>query len=130
MKKLNFTQWVLVGFAVLILVGIGVRGYQQAGPGQYDEFAQCLTEQGVVKYGADTCPVCARQKTLFGKSFKYVNYVRCELRENAELCQEEKIEGYPTWKIHKEDGTTTRIGKGLQQLEQLAEASGCELDAQ
>lgn len=123
--KLNITQWVLVGFVALILVGGGVRVYQNVGPGEYDEFAQCLTEQGVAKYGADTCPVCQRQKKLFGKSFRYINYVQCNLDPQA--CQAENVEGYPTWKLHGADGTTTPIGEGFQTLEQLAEATSCEL---
>lgn len=94
-------------------------------PGKYDEFAQCLTDKGFVEYGAYWCPNCAEQKQLFGKSFKFVNYVECDPRgANADpaLCQLKGITGYPTWITP--DGEQLR---GTQQLETLSELSGCEL---
>ena len=49
--------------------------YSATRPGQYDDFAKCLTQKGVVVYGAmDWCKYTQAQKAMFGKSFKHLNY--------------------------------------------------------
>jgi glutaredoxin len=88
-------------------------------PGKYDDFAKCLTEKNVTMYGAEWCQSCKKQKMLFGKSFKYINYVECP--ENPVLCKEKGIERYPTWTI---DGETYL---GVKQLEKLSSLTGCPL---
>ncbi len=92
---------------------------------EYDNFAQCLTESNVVKYGVDTCPHCARQKELFGSSFQYVNYRECT--QNPDECQAKDITGYPTWIYHEEDGSERMRALGVQTLSALSEESGCPL---
>ena len=36
-----------------------------------EDFAQALTDAGVKFFGSSTCPVCARQKSLFGSKSGY-----------------------------------------------------------
>ena len=62
---------------------------------------------------------CQNQKKLFGKSFKFIDYIDCD-RDRA-LCLSNGVEGYPTWKINGESYP------GEQSLERLAQLSGCEL---
>jgi glutaredoxin len=92
--------------------------------GIYDDFAHCLTEKGVVMYGAYWCPHCARQKELFGSSWKYVSYVECDPRGNnaqPELCRQQGVTAYPTWIFNGEKRT------GVQSLLSLSSWSGCQL---
>lgn len=89
--------------------------------GEYDSFASCLTEEGVVMYGTDWCPHCKNQKALFGKSFKLIDYVNCDF--NKETCLINGVEGYPTWKISGENYP------GTQPLEKLSALTGCSLVA-
>lgn len=94
--------------------------------GNYDSFAQCLTDKEVKFYGAYWCPHCATQKEMFGSSFQYVNYVECSLPNKAgqtEVCIQAKIESYPTWEF--DDGSRVT---GVQSLQQLALQSGCSLE--
>lgn len=84
-----------------------------------DAFAKCLTQKGVVMYGAYWCPHCQRQKKLFGGSFQYINYVECT--KDVKKCQEKKIEGYPTWIFKNGE----RIAREATFLE-LAENTSCK----
>ena len=70
-------------------------------------------------YGTEWCSHCQNQKSLFGKSFKYINYIDCD-RYSGE-CAEAGVEGYPTWAI---DGNSY---SGEKPLYALASLSGCEL---
>lgn len=88
-------------------------------PGKYDTFAQCLTDKGVKMYGSDTCKFCQAQKKVFEGSFDLVTYVEC--RRNADVCEKEKITGFPTWEIN---GTKK---PGLTSLSELSELSSCPL---
>lgn len=85
-----------------------------------DTFAQCLSEKNLTMYGAEWCPHCQREKALFGTSFKYVKYVECP--DNAQLCIDKGITGYPTWI----DSSGTKH-EGEQGLEGLSKISGCPL---
>ena len=84
--------------------------------GEYDEFANYLTEQGVKMYGTEWCPHCKNQKKLFGNSFQYINYIDCD--ENRQECLSAGVQGYPTWKINEQNYP------GEQSLERLAQLSG------
>jgi glutaredoxin len=88
-------------------------------PGQYDDFAKCLTEKNIKMYGTEWCPHCKAQKKLFGKSFDFVDYIDCDW--NKDTCLLEGIAGYPTWKINGNSYP------GTQQLSRLSQLSGCEL---
>ena len=85
--------------------------------GENDLLAQCLTEKGAVMYGTEWCSHCKAQKEAFGSSFKYVDYVDCDL--NQDRCTEAGVKGYPTWNI---DGKNY---PGAQPLERLASLAGC-----
>lgn len=92
---------------------------------EYAEFAQCLSDEEIVMYGAFWCPHCADQKDAFGESFENITYVECDPNgEEAqpELCLAKGIEGYPTW--IRSDGE--RIS-GFKTLEELEEFSTCTL---
>ena len=78
---------VLIIFAVL-----SISSYMKK-PGEYDRFAKCLTEKGTVIYGNDYCQYTNKQLNFFGKSAKYLNYVKCA--ENQKLCDDKNIETTP-----------------------------------
>ncbi len=112
----------------LIVIGLGYGALtgnfvsntsEPGGEGPYDSFAQCLTENGAVMYGAYWCGHCQNQKEMFGSSFQYINYVECT--EQGDLCQEAGITGYPTWIINGNKYP------GEKPLETLVSLSGCEV---
>lgn len=121
MKKLVLIGGIIVVVIILIVFWVN----SAAKPGQYDDFAQCLSEKGVKMYGAYWCPHCLDQKELFGKSWKYIDYIECSLPNRAgqtQFCQETGIKAYPTWEFP--DGE--RI-EGKLSLEQLSQNSNCDL---
>lgn len=107
----------------LIFVPIIILGYfiylSNAKSGAYDDFAKCLTKNGAVMYGTDWCTYCQKQKSLFRKSFSYINYKNCD--SNEEECYKLGVSGYPTWRINNTNYA------GLQSLEKLASLTGCSL---
>ncbi|MDO8581625.1 MAG: hypothetical protein Q7S16_02005 [bacterium] len=93
-----------VGFAVLAILIGSFAVHQMNAPanaGEYDAFAQCLTDKGVMMYGAWWCPHCQNQKKLFGSSFKNIKYIECAAAGSSNgqtlECENAKITGYPTW---------------------------------
>lgn len=113
----------LGGVVVIALIAIGIKISTQ--PGIYDTFAKCLTEKGAKFYGAFWCPHCQKQKALFGKSEKYVPYVECSTPNGQgmlPICQEHKIEGFPTWVFT--DGSRLT---GETSLQSLATKTACDL---
>ncbi len=117
MKKKNLLYiFIVVIIISLITYGI-IRG--KSLPGEYDEFAKCLTEKDVKMYGTDWCHFCQAQKKEFGKSFKYINYINCDF--NKADCDSAKVKGYPTWTINNQ------TYPGVQPLEYLSTLSKCEL---
>lgn len=109
--------WTIVLLAGIVLIFFIYK--QVTGPGKYDQFAQCMTQNGMTMYGTDWCPHCQRQKQLFGKSFAYVHYVNCDL---GPACDEAGVEGYPTWAKGDE-----LLSSGVKSLAELAQISGCPL---
>ncbi|MBI5803096.1 hypothetical protein HY448_00190 [Candidatus Pacearchaeota archaeon] len=94
-------------------------------PGQYDDFAKCLTQNGVKMYGAYWCPHCNEQKEMFGNSWDYIEYVECSLPNAAgqtTICNQAGISGYPTWEL----GNSTRL-QGTQTFEMLSKLTGCSI---
>ena len=118
-----------VGIAAVILIVVAVGAWLLLAPGtkvvgNYDSFAQCLNQKGVVMYGAYWCPHCAKQKEDFGASFQYVNYVECDPGgENAQpqLCNEKGVTGYPTWIYNGKSRS------GEQTLQSLGDWAKCPL---
>ena len=102
-----------------------------------DAFAQCLSERGVVMYGADWCPHCQNEKKAFGDSFRLVSYVECP--DDPKRCLAAGIAGYPTWifpasPARSAGATARRAGgpdgkklEGEQGLRKLSRESGCVL---
>jgi thiol-disulfide isomerase/thioredoxin len=97
-------------FALIIVVIVAVGGFfiyrSTSGPGPYDEFAQCLKDNGVKFYGAFWCPHCQAQKKLFKKSAKKLPYIECSTANGSSqlpVCTDVGIQSYPTWEFA--DGT-------------------------
>lgn len=88
-------------------------------PSIYDNFAKCLTSKGAIIYGNDFCPYTGSQLNSFGKSERYLTYVKCA--NNKQLCDEKGIKKTPTWEIN---GT---MYEGIQGFEKLGEIAGCSL---
>jgi len=82
---------------ILLITLVGCSSKQ----GEYDSFAQCLTEKGVKMYGTEWCSHCKNHK---------------------DECSKARIEGYPTWNI---DGINY---PGEQQLYKLASLTGCSME--
>ena len=118
--KINLRKYFILTIIAVIVIfsSFTVYSYMKK-PGQYDDFAKCLTEKGAVMYGNDFCSYTARQLTFFGKSRKYLNYVKCI--DNKKLCDEKGIEITPTWEI---DG---KMYEQTQNFEQLSALTGCEI---
>ena len=108
-------------FGILIVIGVtysSVSGFFVK-TNNLDDFAKCLTSKGATMYGAVWCGHCKEQKTVFGDSFKYVNYVECP--DVPTVCEQRGITGYPTWIINGEHK------EGTQSLQTLSELTGCPL---
>lgn len=91
---------------------------------ELDAFATCITESGAKFYGAFWCSHCQSQKKAFGDSADKIPYIECSTEDNKQtaVCEEAKIEGYPTWVFS--DGS--RLSGNLPFLT-LAEKTGCTL---
>lgn len=129
-EKSNKVVWgIIIGVVtVVILVSwASVAGFTLfEGNGEYDIFAQCLTDSGAKMFGAYWCPHCQSQKDIFGSSWKHVDYVECSLPNRAgqtQVCIDEGITSYPTWEF----ASGQRVG-GVIGLEQLSQLSGCSLE--
>lgn len=117
--------------AVVIIViavagGFILTGNATNNPGKYDNFASCLSENGVKMYGAYWCPHCNDQKNMFGSSWDNINYVECSLPNRAgqtSQCTQAGIEAYPTWEFN--DGS--RI-EGAMSMNQLSQKAGCAIE--
>lgn len=125
---MNKSSKIIISLGVVAIAAvIGLAFWQNkaekkenANPGQYDAFAQCLAQKGITMYGAEWCSHCQAQKKLFGDSFKYVPYIECP--ENTKLCIDKGVEGYPTWILA--DGKKL---VGEQTLEKLSQEANCAL---
>lgn len=116
-KKIIVFSIIFIIFAGIVYASVSY--YTK--PGEYDEFAKCLTDKGYKMYGVDWCPNCRNQKKMFGKSFKYVDYIECTKQKEA--CSQAQIEGYPTWIVD----TETYVG--VQSLARLSSISECQLSS-
>lgn len=119
----------LVGGIILavIIAAIFVVN-KKSEPGQYDDFAKCLSDSGVKMYGAYWCSHCKNQKEMFGNSWKHINYIECSLPNNSGQttdCKQAGITAYPTWEF--QDGERAQ---GELSFEDLSQYSNCELGEQ
>ena len=125
---MKLSKKVIIGTIITIalfgsLVWYGISSKSR--PGQYDDFAKCLSGKNVKMYGAFWCPHCSNQKKTFGNSWQYVTYIECSTsdgRAQTQICQDQNIESYPTW----ESGDGKRLTGELTMLE-LSRLSGCAL---
>lgn len=111
----------------LLIIGLSAALWIKSArqPGEFDEFAECLKENGAVLYGTFWCQHCQNQKALFGKSAKRLTYVECSTpdgRSQLEICQEKNIDSYPTWEFN--DGSRLN---GEIPLKELALKTSCLL---
>ena len=93
----------------------------------YDQLAQCLTDNGVTMYGSFRCGVCAKTKALFGNSFQYINEVECHPQgpnAQTELCLAKNISGTPTWIIER-NGEEIKRYTGFLSPAEVAVFGGC-----
>jgi hypothetical protein len=93
---------------------------------RYNDFAKCLSSKQVKMYGAYWCPHCADQKEEFGKSFQYVNYVECAIKNSRELspaCKAAGVEHFPSWQF----GPNLPLVEGVFPLQELSDKTGCSL---
>ena|SRR3989344_967396 len=121
-SKSSFKLILVIG--AIIVLGIIFFSFRGSS-GNYDDFAKCLTQNGVKMYGAYWCPHCADQKELFGSSWKYMDYVECSLPNRAgqtEVCSLARIESYPTMDV------AGRRLLGVQSLESLSQLTNCPLN--
>ncbi len=114
-----------IGGAAIIILLIVVLVISNNRPGELDNFAQCISDSGTKFYGAFWCSACKSQKEMFGRSVRLLPYVECSTADgNSQtiVCQQAKIESYPTWEFP--DGTSQ---VGVQSLQILADKTGCSL---
>lgn len=88
------------------------------------KLAQCLSNKGVIMYGASWCPHCQRQKELFGEAKKLLPYQECDANSpggDQAKCQAAGVNSYPTWKF---PNGTELVGE--QSFEALAAQANCK----
>ena len=117
---------VIIGIIVIAgFVWLYTNDSGTAVPGKLDSFAKCLKDKGAIFYGAFWCPHCQKQKVMFGNSSTYLSYVECstpDAKGQLPVCNEKKIENYPTW-IFADGSKLT----GEVPLATLAEKTSCTL---
>src|SRR3989344_1336147 len=122
-KQKNQLIWVAAVVGIIILVGALV--YKNNRPGELDDFARCLEDNGAVFYGAFWCPHCQDQKEMFGNSERLLPYVECSTpsgQGTTSVCQQAGITAYPTWQFADGERIT-----GVLSFSQLSERTGCVL---
>lgn len=120
-KKTNKKKIKKYSLIIGLLIATIIFGYtfyiRGQSPGEYDNFAKCLTEKQAIIYGNDYCQYTAKQLNMFGNSGKYLNYVKCA--DNEGLCNEKNVKITPTWEINNESYS------GIQSFEELSQLTGC-----
>ncbi len=115
---------ITLGVVIVILFIVVILAFQEVNMEgnnvALDAFAQCLSDRGAVMYGTYSCPVCKKQKQLFGDSFRFIPYVEC--MEESDRCVANNIEKVPTWIFSNE-----KKAIGLQSFEALAAETSCSL---
>lgn len=123
MKNKSLSIIAALLLTVILLSGCG----EPAGPkppGKYAEAAKCLTQKGVIMYGAYWCPHCAAQKKAIGDDFQFIHYQECDdsgAGGDHKLCIEKGVTSYPTW-IFPGQGNLV----GEQQMSALAKLANCD----
>lgn len=99
----------IIIFALILIVIIGLMTIVVRNTGKsskYDSLLTSLNNQGTKFYGAFWCPHCQEQeKTLSASRQKLETiglYVECSTADSqgqTQICIDNKIESYPTWKF-------------------------------
>lgn len=117
---------IIISLVLIVGLSIFLSGCSsEESDNQLDDFATCLTEEGVTMYGGFRCPHCKDVKNTFKDSWELIDYVECDPRgpdEQSLLCIEKSIEYYPTWELA--NGTFI---VGAVPFPILSEATGCPI---
>jgi hypothetical protein len=100
---------------------------RRAASGALDGLARCLTERGVVYYGASGCRACRAQERTFGAAFAHIRGIECHPHApgaEPERCVERGIRVTPTWLLEPGGREAGRL-EGARTHPELAELSGC-----
>ncbi|MFH1917199.1 MAG: peptidylprolyl isomerase [Nanoarchaeota archaeon] len=88
-----------------------------------DTFTACLNSKGVVLFGTYWNKDTQDQLAVFGSEKDDLRYVECgvegDYATETKACKDEKILGYPTWKINDE------LMPGILTKEKLSDLTGC-----
>lgn len=122
MRRILFTAMIV---ALIILSACAPQPRMERS--KLDDFARCLTAQGMKMYGSFQCSVCARERKLFGSAFRHIEEIECHPRGDhpqTERCMRMDVMKTPTW-IIEHDGEEVKRLEGYQSIDSLAEATGC-----
>lgn len=114
----NAKLFVILIASIFMLSGCGEEK-------NYDLFAKCLDESGLVMYGSVLCPHCMNVKEEFGNAFRYIEFIECNANmpgAQPEHCQNESVQYLPTFKF----GDGTKLF-GEVEFSILATKTGCVL---
>ena len=114
----------LLPFLIIVLLALFISGCSKEADPNAEKLVICLEESGVKMYGAFWCGHCEEQKKLLGNVGSV--YVECDARgknEQAELCIEKGILGYPTFEL-----SNGSFISGIHTVSELADITGCSLD--
>ncbi|MFO7968301.1 MAG: protein disulfide isomerase family protein [Archaeoglobaceae archaeon] len=90
---------------------------------ELQQFVDCLEQEGMKIYGAETCGYCQDLVNMLG-GYDVVDSIYVECTENQQLCQEKGIEVYPTIII---DGSEYQ---GARSYQAFSQATGCQAPQQ
>ena len=102
--------------AIILILLILITGCSSETPDIDPDLVDCISENSIYYYSTG-CPVCNKQKKLFGDSYKDLKKIDCVVF--PEKCREADITGVPTWKINNE------FIQGFQSIEKLKELTKC-----
>jgi len=118
MKNTLFLAFIFVSFLFL-------AGCSYAVDPNAEKLVTHMEQTGVKMYGAFWCGHCEDQKKILGETVRNI-YVECDARgkkEQAELCIEKGIEGYPSFEL-----VNGSLISGVHSVRELAEITGLSLD--
>ena len=78
-----------------------------------DKLAECLARKNISLYGFKDCKSCEKQKDLFGRSIRIIDYVECP----DDRCSGISI--FPAWKVNDQ------IVYGIKNFNELRNLSMC-----
>ena len=121
MKKISFSQSVLIIALAVIVLLLGSSLWKNIAPSKYDALAQCITDAGGQVKVAYWCSACAKQEAMFKSAWRLIDSIECSSPGSSvfDLCPE--ISATPTWILP--DGSTM---EGAYELTKLAEVYSCE----